>query len=218
MPHWFYVGLKGAPSALWCFLIPLQHNATIRRRRPLIHRFDGYIAAILSFELGAAGYYMMYRGWLTTHPNPLHIHSIYSLKFPPFAWPTFATSLVILGPLYFLSLFKMVLAARARRFEKHRRWAVLHSMSGYRIAIGRALGIGLTLAARLLHSMSETLKYGWLELPTDWSNILDAEVSAFAWTVGAANFIVGVWVYRQLSQNGQLRGELGASRSVLKAE
>lgn len=181
-----------------------------------MHRFDGYIAALLSLELGVAGYYMSYRGWLTTHPDPLHLHSIYGVKIPPFAWPTFATSLVAMGPLYFLSLFKMVAAARARRIEKHRRWAVLHSMSGYTIAIERGLALGVNAGAKVLHRVPDTLKYGWLHLPTSWDGILDAEVSALAWTVAAANVVVAWWIYCQLSGSGLLQVGVRESKSVLR--
>lgn len=104
---------------LWSILIPLQHSTTLRRRWAWVHRLDGYITALLSFELGAVGYYMMYRGWLTTHPDPLHLHSIYGFGIPPFAWPTFSCSLVVLGVFYYWSLIMMVRTARWRH-DRHR--------------------------------------------------------------------------------------------------
>lgn len=92
----------------------------------------------------------------------------------------------------------MVSTARARHLEKHQQWAVLHSMSGYAIAIERALALGLSLVARIIHRLPDTVKLDWLKLPTERSDILDAEVGAFAWTVAAAIVIMHCWVYSEL--------------------
>jgi len=140
---------------------------------------------------------MVYRGWLTSHENFFHLHSLYGIRLPFFAWPTFAASLFVLGVPYLVSLYKMVAAARARRFEEHRKWAVLHTISGYTIAIERLISAGINGIARVMHILPDWIKIDWLDFPTTTSKIIDAEVAALAWTVAAALAIVGVWAYQE---------------------
>ena len=89
-------------------------------------------------------------------------------------------------------------------------------MSGYTIAIERGLALGVNAGAKVLHRVPDTLKYGWLHLPTSWDGILDAEVSALAWTVAAANVVVAWWIYCQLSGSGLLQVGVRESKSVLR--
>jgi hypothetical protein len=217
VPAAFYKLLKGCTSILWCVLIPLQHNQALRQRFPAWHRRGGYLATGLSVELGLAGYWMVVRGWTTTHENFFHIHRMYGLSLPGFAWPTFDAALVPLGIFFYSSMVMTIATARRKQFEAHRRWAMIHSSWGYAIAVERALMLALYAAGWLLHALPPAIKHDLLRVPTDYDGKLQAELGALAWSLWIAGIIVTVWIYRQGSGAGIISAWRN-SRSVASAK
>jgi hypothetical protein len=202
VPPWFYKFLKGCTSIAWCVLIPLQHNTALRKRFPAWHRRSGYLIAALSVELGVSGYYMVFRGWTTTHRSFFHIHRLYGLPLPGFAWPTFDAALVPLGIFFYGSMVMMIATARKRQFESHRQWAVIHSSWGYAIAVERALALVVYIFGWVLHCLPPSLKHGLLHVPEDYEGKLRAELGSLAWTLWMAGIIIIAWTYQEWSRAG----------------
>lgn len=189
---------------LWSVLIPLQHSTAVRRSNPNLHRYSGYMVILLSIELGLVGYYMSSQGMVTTHENWYHIHSFYNvyIPLPLLWWPTFDVAIAILGIFYFLSLYKLFIAIRARRIESHRRWAVFHTMTGYAISIERLIAVLVLALGWGLHILPHNFQDEWLRLPRSIDDKLEVELSALAWTLTAAGMAVAAWAYIEFTKTG----------------
>ena len=174
---------------------------------PKFHRQAGYTIILLSIELALAGYYMAARQMVTTHANFFHIHTLYGtyIPIPLFSWPTFNFAIVILGVFYFISLFKLFTAIRAKKVESHRRWAVFHSMTGYAIAIERVFTVAVLSLGWALHALPPPFRR-MLSVPRNIEDKIDVEVAALAWTLMAAGVVVGVWAYREFYNKGLASG------------
>jgi hypothetical protein len=102
--------------------------------------------------------------------------------------------LVFASPMLLLTLFRALYLARKKRYAEHRRWAVLHGISGYVISLQRVWmlivnGIGLIISQ--IPSLQSFLATDQL---TDLASISRAEKSAFAFTTWAAGLTCAVWV------------------------
>ena len=99
VPVFAYGHMIGGPLAL--MLVPLQFSSRLRQRRPRLHRLSGflYVASVLVSGLSAL------------------------LMLPHFAGTRWALAgFVVLAVLWMLSTLVAFWHARARRFERHRRW------------------------------------------------------------------------------------------------
>ncbi|KAJ5195262.1 fungal transcriptional regulatory protein [Penicillium cinerascens] len=134
-PLWVYQGLHALPALIWCLLMPLQHVDRFRRHWPAFHRNNGYIVLCGFLVLSITGYWMLNKKVAHTHDDIWHIHNFSGLI--PLGWPTFELTLLALEPLYIYTLLRTVQTARARNFNTHGTWAVLHTMVAYTIAVER---------------------------------------------------------------------------------
>lgn len=193
-PPWIYKGGKGLAAVLWSLLIPLQHTASLRRRRPDLHRTGGWIVIGLSTILGLAGYYMQLGGMVTTHEKWYHIHTLQLQGMTLLAWPTFSVATGLLGIVYFGSLAKLIMAIRAGDVPSHSRWATFHSMTGYAISIERIAVLIVFALGCALHLLPDHVGT-WLGLPKDPEGMYHVELAALAWTLSVAGGVVAGWSY-----------------------
>lgn len=120
-------------SAIWSVAMPLQYSNNLRKSRPRIHRFTGYIAFTCSFTLALSGIAFIPRNLSFSDPifNMHHVHGI-----PLFPSSNFAL-LFILSPAMVITGIRALYLAKNRRFDQHRQWAMYHGMIGYAIPLQR---------------------------------------------------------------------------------
>lgn len=188
------------PAIFWCVAIPLQHIDSIRRDWKTFHRFNGYLVLLVSLIQTISGVWFLVDKQAYTHENIWHLHylKIKNAWVPPFVWPTFTAGLLVYSPVFLVTLVYTLQTARARQIEQHRRWAVLHSIAGYTIAIDRVNMTAIMAVGHVLEWLPESVKSGWLQLPARLSDIAAVETSAFAGAAFYAYIIAGFWAGSQL--------------------
>lgn len=164
------------------------------------HRLNGYAALTVSLIQTISGIVFLISGYTYTHENILQIHylSIGGKWVPPFFWPTFEAGLWAYAPIFVFTLVRTVQTARAKKLSQHRKWAVLHSIAGYVIAINR-LNLTVVLAwGHLLAYLPARLKDYLSGSPRSVTDVVELEVSAFAGAAAYAYVICGVWAVKQV--------------------
>ncbi|KAM3534068.1 hypothetical protein MY4038_002721 [Beauveria bassiana] len=183
---------------VWCIAIPLQHVDSLRKRSLTLHRLNGYTALTASFIQTVSGVSFLIYGYTYSHKNLLHIHylSIGGKWIPPFFWPTFEAGLWAYAPVFLFTLVRTVQTARAKNLAQHRKWAVLHTIAGYVIAINR-LNVTLLVAwGDLLALLPASVKTRLVGSPS-FTDVVDMEISGFAAAAAYAYVISGVWAVSQ---------------------
>ncbi|THC96736.1 hypothetical protein EYZ11_003794 [Aspergillus tanneri] len=202
-PLWLYQGLHAAPAFIWCISIPLQHLDSLRKEHMNLHRVNGYIALSVSLIQSLSGMVFLLRDLTYTHENVFHIHAltVRGVWIPPFIWPTFTGGLWIYAPVFLFTLFRTVQMARARKIEQHRKWAVLHSICGYTIAINRVNLSAIVVIGNILSLLPDYVQRQWLKLPTNLPGIVEVEISAFAAAAAYAYVFAGIWAVSEMKRS-----------------
>lgn len=212
---WIYIGLHAVPAIVWSILIPLQHIEAIRRRWILLHRLSGYVVLTASFILGVVGLYFTLADMSYTHKDIWHVHGItwkgyYVL---PFVWPTFSVGGWVFAVPYFVTLVQTFRTVRAGDIAAHRRWAVMHSIWAYAIAINRVYVTLIVVGARLLPLLPRKAQDDWLQLPHDQAGMAAVETSTFAAAAWYAYATSGVWAAYELKRAGYFKSQFANSKS-----
>ena len=106
------------------------------------------------------------------------------------------------APVFLYTLLRTVQTARARQFELHRKWAVLHSIAGYGVAINRVVLTFVLIAGYGLAALPDRVQQEWLKLPQSLPKIAEVEMSAFAGGAFYAFVVAGIWAtneYRKIN-------------------
>lgn len=182
-----YGWAHGVMGTLWCIGIPLQHNQSIRQSFPVIHRICGRMTILASFSLAISG--LLFSPYKMAYSAPLfHLHRFKINQRTILAWPTFDLGVWILGALFFVPTLKTIQTARAKRFEEHRYWAKMLTVTGYVVPLQRVFLLLINfLGFGILPHLSPSQK-SFLGCPDTLSISAKsaAEKAAFAWTTWAA--------------------------------
>ncbi|KJK79868.1 hypothetical protein H634G_04107 [Metarhizium anisopliae BRIP 53293] len=203
-PRWLYHGLHAGPAMVWCVAIPLQHIDGLRMKWPIFHRINGYTALTASLIQSISGVLFLIYGYAYTHQNLLHIHylCIRGKWIPPFLWPTFEAGLWVYAPIFVFTLARTVQTARSRNLAQHRKWAVLHTIAGYVIAINRLNLTVLLVFGDILTWLPARTREFVVGSPS-FTEVVDMEISAFAGAAAYAYVIAGIWAVTQVTKRGQ---------------
>ncbi|KAM3433945.1 hypothetical protein MY4824_005678 [Beauveria thailandica] len=191
------------PAVLWSIAMPLQHVETLRRRWPLAHRAAGYAILALSLVLSMSGYWFLLSKNAYTHDNVFHVHGLPGLG--PVRWPTFALTLWVVAPFYWLTAYKAAATARARDFARHRKWAVLHTICASFISVervtlsllyGAGYALNLLLPQRRVHEL-----FGVGHTAQD---MYEAELGVFALANTLSHAVVLSWLAFECGRAGYL--------------
>ncbi|OAR02971.1 hypothetical protein LLEC1_07106 [Akanthomyces lecanii] len=192
-PAWLYQGLHALPAIIWSIAMPLQHSEKLRKKWPVFHRKMGYIILSLSLVLSMTGYVFLVKKHTYSHENIFHMHSIRNF---PIKWPTFDFATWLLGPPYWITLYKTAATARAKNFVQHRKWAVLHTLWAYIISAER-LGVLVIYAIGFaVSSFPQDLVHEYLGVGYTNEEMAEAELAVFALANPmAVGFVFSWWAY-----------------------
>ncbi|ATY62492.1 hypothetical protein A9K55_009041 [Cordyceps militaris] len=197
---WVYHALHAVPAIIWSIAMPLQHVDSVRKRWPVVHRVAGYTILSLSMVLSTTGYWFFLSNNAYTHRNVFHMHSFKGLG--SVSWPTFEFTLWIIGPFYWLTIYKAAVTARAKDFARHRKWAVLHTICASYISLERVayvtlLGIGFALSFLPRDMVHEFFGVGY-----SVEEMAEAELSVFALMNVLAHAMMLSWLAFEFTRAG----------------
>lgn len=188
-------------GALWSVCIPLQHIKVIRQKYPAVHRFSGRLAILASFSLGLSG--MLFSPLKLAYTAPLfHIHRLRigtgNQKYTILAWPSFESGIWILGGIFLILSILTIQSARAKRYEEHRKWAKILTLTGYIVPLQRVFMLVLNvLGFGILPQLSKNQKE-FFNCPDTLSVSAKsaAEKAGFAWTTWTAAVMMITYTVR----------------------
>jgi hypothetical protein len=190
-------------STIWSFVMPLQYWGTLRKSRPTLHRFTGYIALSCSLILTLSGLAFIPRQLAFSKPI-LAMHYIHGIP----VFPSFNFGAVFFAaPAMLITGLRAIYLARHKRFAEHRRWAVYHGIAGYFISFQRVwmllVGVFGTILSNApkLQALLQTDRVMTLRAKSD------AELAAFAFTTWAGGLTSIAWVLYVRRQNA-LTGDI----------
>lgn len=152
--------------------------------------------------LNVSGYVIILKYAGDFHADILHLHSFSG--FSPIQWPSFHATTLALGLPYSYTLYRTAVTARAKNIEKHRQWALTHTLVAYAISVER-----FSLFASYAIGWAVAL-YGkvdfWKNLPYDdtIASKVVAEQEAFALTNIGAFVLVVAWFVYEWGRKGYL--------------
>lgn len=184
--------------------MPLQHVDSLRKKWPALHRLSGYVILTISLLLSISGYYFLIYKHAYSHENIFHLHNLNGLS--PIPWPTFALSTSLVGPLYWLSMYKTAVTARARDFVRHRKWAVMHTIFASIISTER-LGIVIMYAIGFaLSTLPQDKVHDFFGVGYTVEEMAEAELSVFAFANAIALTSVISWLSYEFGRAGYFDG------------
>ncbi|TQV91272.1 Fungal transcriptional regulatory protein [Cordyceps javanica] len=216
-PLWVYRGLHALPAIIWSIGMPLQHVDSLRKKWPALHRVAGYTLLSISLLLSITGYWFFISKHAYSHQNLFHLHSFNGLS--PVPWPTFAVSTSLVGPFYWLTMYKTAATARARDFARHRKWAVLHTLCASVISAERLSLVILYAVGFALTLLPQAAVHDFFGVGYTVKEIAEAELSLFALGNVLALVMVLSWLYYDFGRAGYFgRAESGRSVAEAKAQ
>ena len=190
------------PSIAWSILMPLQYWDSLRKARPALHRFCGYVALSCALVLGISGLAFIPRrlSW----SNPVWtMHRVYGIP----VLPSFDAFLVLFAsPSLLFTLFRALSLARQKRFAEHRRWAVLHGISGYLISLQRVMMVLFNIFGQVLAAAPALQRALGTDSIKSTAAISEAEKAAFSATLWAGGVLAALWALSVMRQGGMLAG------------
>ncbi|KAJ3494770.1 hypothetical protein NLG97_g3866 [Lecanicillium saksenae] len=203
-PALIYQGLHALPALIWSVMMPLQHVDWLRKKWPALHRSSGYAILSGSLILGLTGTWFISANHAHTHPNLFHLHTING--WAVVGWPTFALTILLITPWYFVTMYKTAVTARKKDFLSHRKWAVLHTMIAYTISLERVGVIVFYAFGWILTFFPKEKVHGFFNnLPDTDSAIAEAELDIFALTNLFGLLMFFTWTAFELGRVGVWR-------------
>ncbi|OAA39016.1 hypothetical protein BBO_06869 [Beauveria brongniartii RCEF 3172] len=199
-PMWVYRGLHALPAIIWSIGMPLQHVDSLRKKWPVLHRSAGYVLLSISLLLSITGYWFFISKNAYTHENPFHLHKFKGL--PLIAWPTFEVTTWFLAPTYWLTMYKTATTARAKDFVRHRKWAVLHTLSASVISAERLSIVTLNAIGMTMSLLPQKMVHEFFGVGYTIPEIAEAELSVFAFANVLAFIFVLSWLYYEFARAG----------------
>ncbi|RUO95869.1 hypothetical protein BC936DRAFT_143037 [Jimgerdemannia flammicorona] len=125
------------PVYLWAIAMPLQLSTTIRKSAPSWHRKIGTITlGISGLLISISGVFFHVAGIAyQTHDPVGSLAWIFSNR----------NTTTVLAAWFLYVTIKGYLAARAKRFDQHRRWMVRYAAAGYSVVVQRIIFIIVAL-------------------------------------------------------------------------
>ncbi len=190
-PMLVYGGLHAAPALLWSIMMPLQHVESLRKKWPAFHRGSGYVILSASLVLSMTGYWFYLSKNAYSHQDWFHVHDLNGWSY--IGWPTFELTTFCLAPIYWLTMYKTAVTARAKNFESHRKWAVLHTMAASGISLERVGLVILHTLGYILTLFPRERVHQFLNLPDTNDAMAAAEQDFFAFANVIAIILALSW-------------------------